>query len=168
MAGNQTLDITTGCDLQEVDNAVNQASKELQQRYDFRNVTFSIDFSRKENTITLLAPDDMKLRALWEVLQMKLLRRQVPAKNLHPADPERAAGNTLRQVISLQQGIPGDTAKKICKFIKDNKLKKVQAQIQQDQVRLQSPSRDALQEAMGLLKAEDFGIALQFGNFRTI
>jgi uncharacterized protein YajQ (UPF0234 family) len=168
MSGNQSFDITTGCDLQEVDNAVNQTNKELQQRFDFRGVKFSIELLRKENSIQLQAPDEYKLNAVWDLLQTKLVRRGVPIKNLKPGDPQTAGGSTVRQQIALQQGIPSDTAREILKLIKDNKLKKVQATIQQDQVRVSSPSRDALQEVIALLKKEDFGIELTFGNFRTL
>ena len=166
MADNQSFDITTGCDLQEVDNAVNQAQKELTQRYDFRNVSFSITFKREDNTLTVAAPDEYKLGAIFDVLQQKLIKRQVPVQNLKPKDLEQATGGTVRQVYNLQQGIEADVAKKIVKFIKDQKLKKVQGSIQKEQVRVTSPSRDELQQVMALLRAEDFGIALNFGNYR--
>lgn len=166
MADNQSFDITTGCDLQEVDNAVNQAQKELGQRYDFKGVKFTIEFKRAENKVLLAAPDEFKLNAIWDVLQTKMIRRGVPIKNLKRGNLQEAGGSTVRQEIDLQQGIPGDIAKDIVKFIKDQKLKKVQASIQQDQVRVTSPSRDDLQTAIGLLKKEDFGIELKFGNYR--
>jgi len=112
MADNQSFDITTGCDLQEVDNAVNQAQKELTQRYDFRNVPFSITFKRDDNTLTLTAPDEYKLGAIFDVLQQKLIKRQVPVQNLKPKDVEQATGGTVRQVYNLQQSIEADVAKK--------------------------------------------------------
>jgi uncharacterized protein YajQ (UPF0234 family) len=161
-----SFDITSGVDLQEVDNAVNQARKEVAQRYDFKGSRAAIDFSRTENTITLTADDEFKLTALWEILQGRLVRRGVPTKNLKPGEIERAANDTVRRVVSLQQGIPTEAAREIVKFIKDRKLKKVQAAIQADQVRVSSPSKDDLQEAMRQLREHDFGVALQFGNYR--
>ena len=161
-----SFDITSGVDLQEVDNAVNQARKEGAQRYDFKGARAAIDLNRTENTLTLTADDEFKMNALWEILQGRMIRRGVPVKNLTPGTIERAANDTVRRVITLQQGIPTEAAKDIVKFIKDNKLKKVQAAIQADQVRVSSPSKDELQEAMRLLREHDFGVALQFGNYR--
>ena len=106
------------------------------------------------------------MNALWEILQGRMVRRGVPTKNLTPGDIERAANDTVRRIITLQQGIPTEAAKDIVKFLKDHKLKKVQAAIQADQVRVSSPSKDELQEAMRLLREHDFGVALQFGNYR--
>jgi uncharacterized protein YajQ (UPF0234 family) len=166
MANPASFDITSGVDLQEVDNAVNQARKEVAQRYDFKGSRASIDFNRAENTITLTADDDYKMTALWDVLQSRLVRRGVPTKNLTPGELERAANDTVRRVIALQQGIPADAARDIVKFIKDRKLKRVQAAIQADQVRVSSASKDDLQEAIRLLREQDFGVALQFGNYR--
>ena len=161
-----SFDITSGVDLQEVDNAVNQARKEIAQRYDFKGSRAGIEFNRGENTLTLIADDDFKMNALWEILQGRMVRRGVPTKNLTPGDIERAANDTVRRVVTLQQGIPTDAAREIVKFLKDHKLKKVQAAIQAEQVRVSSPSKDELQEAMRLLREHDFGIALQFGNYR--
>jgi uncharacterized protein YajQ (UPF0234 family) len=166
MATVPSFDITSGVDMQEVDNAVNQARKEVAQRYDFKGSRAAIDFSRAENTLTLVADDDMKMTALWEILQGRMVRRGVPVKNLKLGDVERAANDTVRRVVTLQQGIPTDAAREIVKFLKDQKLKKVQAAIQADQVRVSSPSKDDLQEAMRQLREHDFGIALQFGNYR--
>jgi uncharacterized protein YajQ (UPF0234 family) len=166
MANVASFDITSGVDLQEVDNAVNQARKEVAQRYDFKGSRAAIDFSRTENNITLTADDDFKMNALWEILQGRLVRRGVPTKNLTPGELERAANDTVRRVITLQQGIPTEAARDIVKFLKDNKLKKVQAAIQSDQVRVSSASKDDLQEAIRLLREHDFGVALQFGNYR--
>ena len=165
MANPASFDITSGVDLQEVDNAVNQARKEIAQRYDFKGSKASIDFNRAENNITLTADDDFKMTALWEILQGRLVRRGVPTKNLTPGELERGASDTVRRVIALQQGIPTEAAKDIVKFLKDRK-KKVQAAIQADQVRVSSASKDELQEAMRLLREQDFGVALQFGNYR--
>jgi cyclic-di-GMP-binding protein len=167
MAGSQSFDITTGCDLQEVDNAINQAMKEIRQRYDFKGLNVGVDFKRAENKIILRAPDDFKIRAIWDVLQEKMIRRQVPVKNLHLGKVIPAAGNTVTQEVDLQQGIPIETARAIVKLIKELKIKKVQAEIQGEQVRVSSPSRDDLQTAMHHLKEKDFGIELKFGNYRT-
>jgi uncharacterized protein YajQ (UPF0234 family) len=166
MANVASFDITSGVDLQEVDNAVNQARKEVAQRYDFKGSRAAIDFSRTENSITLTADDDFKMNALWEILQGRLVRRGVPTKNLTPGEIERAANDTVRRIVTLQQGIPTEAARDIVKFLKDNKLKKVQAAIQSDQVRVSSPSKNDLQEAIRLLREHDFGVALQFGNYR--
>ena len=166
MANVASFDITSGVDLQEVDNAVNQARKEVAQRYDFKGSRAAIEFNRTENSLMLVADDEFKMNALWDILQGRMVRRGVPTKNLTPGTIERAANDTVRRVITLQQGIPTDAARDIVKFLKDNKLKKVQAAIQADQVRVSSPSKDELQEAMRLLREHDFGIALQFGNYR--
>ena len=166
MANLASFDITSGVDLQEVDNAVNQARKEVAQRYDFKGSRAAIDLDRAENTITLTADDDFKMTALWEILQTRMVRRGVPTKNLTPGDVERAANDTVRRVVTLQQGIPTETAKDILRFLKEKKLKKVQAAIQAEQIRVSSPSKDELQEAMRQLREHDFGIALQFGNYR--
>jgi uncharacterized protein YajQ (UPF0234 family) len=166
MANPASFDVTSGVDLQEVDNAVNQTRKEVAQRYDFKGSRAAIEFNRAENTLTLVADDDFKMNALWEILQGRLVRRGVPVKNLTPGAIERAANDTVRRVVTLQQGIPTEAAREIVKFLKDRKLKKVQAAIQADQVRISSPSKDELQEAMRLLREQDFGVALQFGNYR--
>ena len=166
MANAASFDVTSGVDLQEVDNAVNQARKEVAQRYDFKGSRAAIEFNRTENTLTLVADDEFKMNALWEILQGRMVRRGVPTKNLTLGTIERAANDTVRRVITLQQGIPTEAAKDIVKFIKDNKLKKVQAAIQADQVRVSSNSKDELQEAIRLLREHDFGRALQFGNYR--
>jgi cyclic-di-GMP-binding protein len=166
MANQASFDITSGVDLQEVDNAVNQAKKEVAQRYDFKGSRASLDLNRTDNTITMIADDDFKLNALWEILQGRMVRRGVPTKNLTLGEIERAANDTVRRVISLQQGIPTEAAKAIVQFLKDRKMKKVQAAIQADQVRVSSGSKDDLQEAMRVLREHDFGVALQFGNYR--
>jgi uncharacterized protein YajQ (UPF0234 family) len=163
----ESFDISTGCDLQEVDNAVNQTLKELQQRYDFRGLPIELEFKRKENRIALSAPDEFKIRAMLEVLESKLVRRKVSLKNLKIGAIQAAGLDRVRQEIELQQGIPTEAARSIVKFLKDRKLKKVQSAIQGDQVRVSSPSRDALQEVIQLLKAEDFGVELTFGNYRS-
>ena len=166
MAGACSFDVTSKVDLQEVDNAVNQARKEVAQRYDFKGSKTAIDFDRAEGTLTLAADDEFKMRALWEVLQTRLVRRKVPVKNLKPGSIERAANDTVRRLITLQQGIPTEAARAVVKLLKDRKLRKVQAAIQGDQIRITSPSKDELQSVMQMLREEDFGIELQFGNYR--
>jgi cyclic-di-GMP-binding protein len=167
MAGTQSFDLTTGCDLQEVDNAVNQAMKEIRQRYDFKGLDVSIDFQRAENKLVLRAPDEFKLRSMWDVVQEKMVRRQVPLKNMQHGKTLPAAGGTVTEEINLQQGIPIETARAIVKFIKEMKIKKVQSEIQGEQVRVTSPSRDDLQTVMHRVKEQDFGVELKFGNYRT-
>jgi cyclic-di-GMP-binding protein len=167
MAKNATFDITSSVDLQEVDNAVNQARKEVAQRYDFKGAKAEIDFSKEEGTLTLLADDEYKLRALIDILQSKLIKRGVAIRNLDYGKVEDAAAGAARQVITLQQGISSEKGKEIVKAIKAGGFKKVQAQIQDDQVRVQAPSIDELQAVIAMLKQEDFGLELQFGNFRS-
>jgi uncharacterized protein YajQ (UPF0234 family) len=166
MAAQSSFDITSTIDFQEVDNALNQARKEVGQRYDFKGATAEIVLNAADKTLTLTASDEMKMNALWEVVQTRLVRRGVPIKNFKAPDSEPAAGGTVRRVIPIQQGIPIEAAREIVKLIKDKKLKKVQAAIQADQVRVSSPSKDELQEAMRALRDHDFGVALQFGNYR--
>ncbi len=166
MAATYSFDVTSTIDLQEVDNAINQARKEIAQRYDFKGSTAAIELDQKANTLTLSTEDAFRLEALWEVLATRMVRRHVAVKNLKRGDVEPAAGGTVRQVITLQMGIPSEAAREIVKHLKDLKMKKVQAAIQGDQVRVSSPSKDELQAAMGALRAQDFGIALQFGNYR--
>ncbi len=167
MAGKESFDITTGCDLQEVDNAVNQAMKEISQRFDFKGLKVGIDFQRLENKLVLHAPDDFKLKAMTDVLQQKMVRRNVPVRNLQPGKIIPSLGGSVTQEISLQQGIPIETARAIVKLIKDQKLKKMQGEIQGDQVRVSAPSRDDLQKVMSVLREQDFGIELKFGNYRN-
>ena len=162
-----SFDVTSDVNLQEVDNAVNQARKELAQRYDFKGSPATIDLDQKNKTLTLTAEDKFKIGAVWEIVQTRMVRRNVPVKNLKAGEIESAAAGAVRQVFTLQVGIPTETAREIVKFLKDAKLKKVQASIQADQVRVQSSSRDDLQQAIALLREHDFGIALQFGNYRS-
>ena len=166
MAGQASFDVTSKVDLQEVDNAVNQARKELAQRYDFKGSKAAIDFKRAENVIEILADDNFKMEAVWDILQTRMVRRGVPVKNLKAGDVLPVAGGLVSRTITLQQGIPIEAARDIVKYIKDQKLKKVQAAIQGDQLRISSPSKDELQAAIHLLKAQDFGVELQFGNYR--
>src|SRR5258708_34978503 len=166
MASTSSFDITSEVDFAEVDNALHQARKEVGQRYDFKGAKAEIDFNATEKTLTLLASDEMKMNALWEIVLMRLAKRGVPIKNFKTPESEPAAGGTVRRVIPIHTGIPIEAAREIVKFIKDKKLKKVQASIQADQVRVSSPSKDDLQEAMRVLREHDFGVALQFGNYR--
>ena len=166
MATQSSFDVTSNVDLQEVDNALNQARKEIAQRYDFKGTKASIEFVLKESKLVLVADDEFKLNALWEVLQTRLVRRNVPVKNLTRGAVQPAANSTVRQSITLQQGIPSDRARDIVKFLKDTKIRKLQAAVQGDQLRITSSSKDELQEVMRLLREQDFGVALQFGNYR--
>jgi len=166
MADAASFDITSSIDFQEVDNALNQARKEVAQRYDFKGAKAEIALNEKEKTLTLTADDDFKMNALWEIVQTRLVRRSVPIKNFKVPDSEPAAGGAVRRVITIQQGIPIEAAREIVKFIKERKLKKVQAAIQADQVRVSSASKDELQTAIHALREHDFGVALQFGNYR--
>ncbi|HEY3380232.1 MAG TPA: YajQ family cyclic di-GMP-binding protein [Vicinamibacterales bacterium] len=161
-----SFDVTSKVDLQEVDNATNQARKEVAQRYDFKGSKAAIDFDRTEGTLVLTADDEFKMQALWEVLETRLVRRKVPLKNMKRGEIEHGANDTVRRTVTLQQGIPTEAAREIVKFLKDRKLKKVQPAIQGDQLRISSPSRDELQGVMTLLREQDFGVELQFGNYR--
>jgi len=166
MAAQSSFDITSPIDFQEVDNALNQARKEVGQRYDFKGAKAEIELNTTEKTLTLIADDEMKMNALWEMVQARLVRRNVPVKNFDVGKSEAAAGATVKRVIKVQEGIPTEAAKEIVKYLKDKKLKKVQASIQGDQVRVTSGSKDDLQDAMKALREHDFGVALQFGNYR--
>ncbi|MGE3856723.1 MAG: YajQ family cyclic di-GMP-binding protein [Dehalococcoidia bacterium] len=163
---NESFDITTGCDLQEVDNAVNQALREITGRFDFKNVLVEIEFKRGDDKINIHTADEYKLEAIWDALLGRLIARKVPTKNLKRGEMQQAGGNTVRQEITLVQAIDSDTAKSISKFIRDQKFKKVTAQIQGDAVRVSGPSRDDLQAAMAALRKEDWGVELEFGNYR--
>jgi uncharacterized protein YajQ (UPF0234 family) len=166
MPSTSSFDITSTIDFAEVDNALNQARKEAGQRYDFKGAKADIELSTADKKLTLTTDDEMKMNALWEIVQTRLVRRGVAVKNFKVPDSEPAAGGAVRRVIEIQQGIPIEAAKDIVKYLKDQKLKKVQANIQADQVRVSSPSKDELQTAMRLLRDHDFGVALGFGNYR--
>lgn len=165
MASTYSFDVTSNIEMPEVENAVNQARKEIAQRFDFKGSSAAIDLDAKAGTLTLTAEDNFKLESVWDVLQTRLIKRNVPVKNMKREEIQPAAGSTVKQVITLQQGIPSDAAKDIVKHLKELK-KKVQAQIQADQVRVTSSSKDELQDAMQALRAKDFGVSLQFGNYR--
>ena len=167
MASSSSFDVTTVVDFSEVQNAVTQATKEISQRYDFKGLKVAIDFDRKDKKLVLSGPDDFKLKAIWDVLQSKLVRRQVPLKNLKPGAVEPAGGSTARQTIEIQDGLTADMARAVVKAIKDAKMKKVQAAIQGDTVRVSSSSKDELQGVIALLKGQDFGVELKFGNYRS-
>lgn len=166
MPATSSFDVTSPIDFQEVDNALNQARKEVGQRYDFKGSKSDITLNTTEKTLTLISDDEFKMNALWEIVQIRLVRRGVPIKNFQGGDSEAASGGTVRRVYTIQEGIPIEAAREIVKYLKDKKLKKVQASIQGDQVRVTSPSKDDLQEAIRALRDHDFGVALQFGNYR--
>ena len=166
MAANVSFDISTGVDLQEVDNAVNQATKEIAGRYDFKGTHCTIELDREKATIALSADDDFKMEALLDVVRGRLIKRGVPTKNLTIGDLIPATGSSVRRVLTLAQGIPTEAAKKIQRAIKDHGFKKVQASIQGDELRVTSPSKDELQAVMAFLRAADFEVELQFGNYR--
>jgi uncharacterized protein YajQ (UPF0234 family) len=166
MAKTESFDITTGVDLQEVDNALNQARKEITNRFDFKNVVAEIDYDRDAPKITIHTADDYKLDAIWQALTQRFVARNVPLKNLKRGNVEKAAQSTVRQEVTITQAIDPDTARKIVKFLKDKKYKKVQSSIQGDAVRVSAPSRDELQAVIHDVKAEDWGIELKFGNYR--
>lgn len=166
MAKDESFDITTGCDLQEVDNAVNQAKREIGTRFDFKNVLADIDYDRQAAKLTIHTTDEYKLNAIWEVLTQRFVARNVPLKNLKRGTIIPAAGGTVRQEVSLIQGIDGDLAKRIVRYIKDQKFKRAQAQVQGDAVRVSGPSRDELQAVIQAVKREDWGVELKFGNYR--
>lgn len=166
MASTASFDVSTGADLQEVDNAVNQALKEIAQRYDFKGTHCTVEFDREKAEIRLSADDEFRMDALLDVLQTRMIKRGVPVKNLQIGDVVPGTGQSVRRTVSLTQGIAGDTAKKIVKAIKEGGFKKAQASIQGDEVRVTSPSKDDLQTIIAFLRGQDFGIELKFGNYR--
>jgi uncharacterized protein YajQ (UPF0234 family) len=165
MAEEHSFDIVCEVDMQEVSNAVNQAMKEIGQRFDFKGSKSNIELDKGKGTITLLSDDEQKLKSVIDILQSKLVKRGISLKALSYGKIEPAAGNTVRQIITLQQGIPQDKAKEMVKLIKDTKMK-VNAEIQKDQVRVRAKKIDDLQAVIAKLKEKDFGIALQFANYR--
>jgi uncharacterized protein YajQ (UPF0234 family) len=161
-----SFDIVSKVDLAEVNNAIQQALKEIQTRFDLKDSKSTITLQEKEHKITLSSSDEFKLKAVVEILEQKLVRRKVPLKALSFGPVQPAAGSSVRQEISLQQGIPTEKAREIVKAIKDSK-KKVQASIQGDFVRVSGKDRDTLQEVIALLRSRDFGIDMQFTNYRS-
>ncbi len=166
MAKKESFDISTGVDLQEVDNAVNQAIKETRTRYDFKGTDCTLELDREAGTVRLEADDEYRLKQLVGVLREKLARRQVPLKNLDEGRVEIGSLGRARQVVALKNGIDQDTAKRIVKDVKAGGFKKAQVQIQGDELRVTSPSRDELQEIIRFLKGNDYGLELMFGNYR--
>ena len=165
MADEHSFDIVSKVDLQEVSNAVQQALKEIGQRFDFRGSKSSIELDNASNEIRLVSDDDYRLKSVLDILQSKLNKRNVSLESLTYGKIEPAFSGTVKQVITLQQGIPSDKAKDIVKIIKGSKLK-VQSEIQQDQVRVRAKKIDDLQSVMALLKNHDFGIHMEFMNYR--
>ena len=166
MAKVNSFDVSTGVDLQEVDNAVNQARKEVAQRYDFKGTDCKLVFDRGSASVTLEADDSYRLQALKQVLREKLAGRKVPLRNVEEGRLQEGAVGRARQVLEFTQGIDQDTGKRISKDIRDQKYKKVQVQIQGDELRVSAPSRDTLQEVISFLRAQDYGVELNFGNYR--
>jgi len=164
MAQQNSFDIVSQVDRAEVTNAIHQTVKEVRQRFDFKGSNANV--ALEENDLVLSAEDETKLRNMNDIFQQKLVRRGVPLKALSYGTVEPAAGGTVRQRIQIQQGIPQERAKDIVKFIKDSKAK-VQASIQGDTVRVSGKDRDTLQQVIAGLKAKDFGINMQFTNYRT-
>lgn len=165
MSAEHSFDIASKVDFQEVLNAVQQSSKEIGQRFDFKDSRSSIEFNQNKSEITLVSDDEHKLKSVIDVLQSKLVKRGISLKALKYGKIEQASGGTVRQVVALQQGIPVDKAKEIIKVIKDTKLK-VQSEIQKDQIRVRSNKIDDLQTIIKLVKEKDFDIHLDFLNFR--
>ena len=161
-----TFDIVSKIELPEVVNAIQQAMKEIQTRFDLKNSKSDIQLSEKDHKITLASADEFKLKAVNDILEQKLVKRKVPLKGLTYGPVQEAAGSSVRQEITLQQGIPIEKAREIVKTIKDSK-KKVQASIQGDLVRVSGRDRDTLQEIIALLRGHDFGIDMQFTNYRS-
>lgn len=166
MAQQNSFDVVSKVDMAEVKNAVNQAMKEIQQRFDFKGTNSNIELNEKEHTLTLATASEFTLKSLNDVLQQKLVKRNVSLKALSYGKIEPAAKDSVRQVVTLQQGIPIEKARDIVKFIKDTKLK-VQAAINGDFVRVTGKDRDTLQHVITALKAKDFGIDMQYTNYRS-
>ncbi|HLJ48926.1 MAG TPA: YajQ family cyclic di-GMP-binding protein [Bryobacteraceae bacterium] len=161
-----TFDIVSKIELPEVTNAIQQALKEIQTRFDLKNSKSHIELNEKDHKIILASADEFKLKSVNDLLEQKLVKRKVPLKGLTYGAIQDAAGSTVRQEITMQQGIPIEKAREIVKLIKDSK-KKVQASIQGDLVRVSGKDRDTLQEVMALLRGHDFGIDMQFTNYRS-
>ena len=165
MASENSFDIVSKVDLQEVSNAIQNALKEIHTRFDLKDSKSDIQLEGKE-AMVLSSADEYKLKAVTDILQSKLVKRGVPIKALSYGTVEPAAGSSVRQKVTMQQGIPIEKAREIVKAIKDSK-KKVQASIQGDTVRVSGKDRDALQEVIALLRGHDFGIDMQFTNYRN-
>ena len=166
MAAENSFDIVSKVDVQEVRNAIDQATKEVRARFDLKDSKSEIKLEDEDKVLQLASENEYKLKAVIEILQQKMVKRGIPLKNLDYGKVEPATGSSVRQKITLQQGIPSEKAKDIVRLIKDSK-KKVQATIQGDTVRITGKDRDTLQEVIVLLKGKDFGIDMQFTNYRT-
>jgi uncharacterized protein YajQ (UPF0234 family) len=166
MAANPSFDVSTGADLQEVDNALNQARKEISQRYDFKGTHCTMEFDRAAAAVKLAADDEFRMKQLIDVVQARCAKRGVPPQNVKVGEFEPAAGTSVRCVITFTQGIDTETAKKITKAIKEQGFKKVQSAIQGDEIRVTGPSKDELQSVITFLRSQDFGIELKYGNYR--
>jgi uncharacterized protein YajQ (UPF0234 family) len=165
MAQNHSFDIVSEIDLQEADNAINQALKEIYQRYDLKDSNTTMDLNKKDKQISINTKDDYSLKAGIDILQTKFIRRGISIKALKMNEPEPAAGGRLKQIIDLQSGISKDNAKKITKMIKDSKLK-VNAQVQDEQVRVQAPKIDDLQSVIQMVKDAELDFPTQFVNMK--
>jgi len=165
MAQQSSFDIVSEVNMQEVDNALNQARKEIGQRYDFKDTNTSLDFNEKEKQITLTTADDFHLKSAVDIVQSKLVKRSVPLKSLQYGKAEPAANSAVRQTIKLQVGIDKEHAKEVVKMIKDTKIR-VQAQIMDDQIRVSGKDKDDLQAVIKMLREAEFPFAMQFVNYR--
>jgi len=165
MADEHSFDIVSKVDMQEVLNSVQHATKELNQRFDFKGSKSNIELNKDKGEITLISDNEQKLKSVIELLQSKLVKRNVPLKSLQYGKIEPASGGTVRQVITLQQGIAQEKAKEFVKLIKGTKLK-VQAEIQKDQLRVRAKKIDDLQAVMNMLREKDLGIHIEFVNYR--
>jgi len=166
MAKDSSFDIASKVDMQEVVNAIDQAMREITNRYDFRDTGTTIELNKDAREITLATTDDYKVKAASEVLRNKMVKRSVPLKALSEGTPQQTGNNKMVMKIAIQDGIPQEKAKDIVKYIKELKLKKIQASIQKDVVRVSGPKKDDLQEVMQKLKEHDFGIDMQYTNYR--
>ena len=162
-----SFDVVSQVDLQEVDNAINQAQKEIAQRYDFKGTNVTIEFDRVKGEIKLAADDEFRMKQVVDVISGKFAKRGVPLQNVDWGEDEGASGMSVRRTVVLKQALDSETSKKIVKAIKDQGFKKVQSSIQGDEIRVSSPSKDELQAVMAFLRTADVGVALKFGNFRS-
>lgn len=165
MASDFSFDVVSKVDFNMVDEAIMNALKEIMNRFDFKNIRSEIAFDKKANAIMISSADEFKVKAVYDILLTKLSKRGVPLKNFQPQKVESALGGTAKQQIKVQQGIPQEKAKEMVRLVKDNKLK-VTAAIQGDTLRVTSRSKDELQTVMALLRGHDFGVTLQFDNYR--
>lgn len=165
MAKNSSFDVVSEIDFQEVDNAVNQAKKEIQQRYDLKDSNTEMELNKKDKFISINSKDDYSLKQSYDILQTKFIKRGLSLKVMKPNDPEATSQGRLKQTIPLQSGISKDNAKKITKLVKDSNLK-VNAQIQDEQVRIQGAKKDDLQQVMQLIREADYDFPVQFTNYK--